>query len=307
MSEKFWETGNQFTGEGKEIEKLPPVTVLIDGDIVAYRCAATCDGRHYLVDGQRFGYKKDAVAHADKKGIPNSEIELMFQPEPIDTALHNIAVTMDNIKNHIIYEKKLNPNIKVFLSGATNFRYNVYPDYKKSRKTQRKPHWIKECKQYLVDQFSGFQFEGFEADDLIAMTTEALRKTHNICIASCDKDFTQLGGENVWQYDWTTSKSWNVTEQEAMAYFYKQLLIGDKSDDIPGIPKVGPQTALKILAGCVEERDMYNAVVMSYKEKMNLSTEDAVDAVNLRGKLLWLLRKEDELWTPPKPRKRSED
>lgn len=302
MSEKFWETGARFEGEPDEIKKLPPVTVLIDGDIVAYRCAATCDGRHYTVDGQRFGYKKDAVAHADKQGIPNTEIDLAFEPEPIDAALHNINVTMDNIKNYFIYEKKLNPQIKTFLSAARNFRYDVYPEYKKSRKTQRKPHWIKECKEFLQKQHDAFLFEGYEADDLIAMTTEALRGKKAVVIASCDKDFTQLGGEMVTQYDFTTGKEWAVSKQQAMQYFYKQLLMGDKSDDIPGIPKVGPQTALKILSGIVEERALYNTVVLAYKDKMNLSTEEAVEAVDLRGKLLYLLREEGKLWTPPPPR-----
>ena len=303
MSKKFWETGSQFEGEPEAIKNLPPVTVLVDGDIVAYRCAATCDGRHYLVGGQRYGYKKDAVAYADKQGIPNSEIELAYEPEPVDAALHNIGVTMDNIKNFFIYEKKMNPQIKVFLSGDSNFRYNLYPEYKKSRKTQRKPHWIAECKQHMVDQFKAFKFEGFEADDLIAMTTEALRKNQTLCVASCDKDFTQLGGNGVWQYDFTTGKEWEVSEQQAMQYFYKQILIGDKSDDIPGLYKVGSQTALKILDGCNEERDMYNAVVLAYKERMKLTTEDAVEAVNLRGKLLWLMREEGKLWEPPPPRK----
>jgi len=300
MSKNFWETSTHFEGENEE--QLPPVTVLIDGDIVAYRCAATCDGRHYMVDGQRFGYKKDAVSYADKKGIPNSAIELAFEPEPVDAALHNINVTLDNIKQYFTYEKKLNPDVKIFLSAAYNFRYDIYPDYKKSRKTQRKPHWIAECKEFLKVQHNAFQFDGYEADDLIAMTTEALRDKKNIYIASCDKDFTQLGGANVAQYDFTTGKEWSVTELQAQHYFYKQLLIGDTSDDIPGLPKVGPQTALKILDGIENERDLYNAVVLTYKDRMDITTEQAVEEVTLRGKLLYLLREEGELWKPPPPR-----
>ena len=307
MSKNFWETGQSFAGQEQQQQSYDNIHVFVDGDIIAYRCAATCDGRHYLVDGQRFGYKKDALAYADKHGLPNTEIALMFQPEPIDAALHNVNVTMDTIKHHYLHERKLNPLVKVFLSGTTNFRYDIYPEYKQHRKKERKPHWLEECKQFLVDQHKGFRFEGFEADDLIGMTVESMRPTGvAMAIASNDKDFTQLGGEGVEQYDFTTGKIWSVTESQAMQYFYKQILIGDTSDGIPGIPKVGNQTALKILSGLTEERDLYNAVVLAYKDRCEMTIEQAVEAVILRGRLLWLLREEDKLWEPPLPRSQEE-
>ena len=305
MSEKFWESGDRFDGETREIDNYPIVHVLVDGDIVAYRCAATCDGRYYEVGGERFGYSKDAKNYADRKGIPNPEITQGFEPEPVDAALHNIAVTLDNIKNYFIYERKLNPQMKVFLSGSTNFRYDVYPDYKANRKNQRRPHWLKECKEYIAEQFKGHQFEGYEADDLIGMTVAALleQKGGEVFIASNDKDFTQLCCDGVYLYDFTTNKEWNITSFEALQYFYKQILMGDNSDNIPGLHRVGNQTALKILDGCNTERDMYNAVVMAYKKKEEISTEEAVEAVALRGKLLWLMREQGKLWEAPPPRK----
>lgn len=307
MTTAFWNTGSQFTGEQSEIDKLPIAEVLVDGDIVAYRCAATCDGRYYEVDGERFGYKKDAVAYADKKGIPNSDIKSGYEPEPVDAALHNIAVTIDNIRNHFIYTEKLNPRLKIFLSGDRNFRYDLYAGYKANRKDQRKPHWLKECKQYLQDQFKAHKFEGFEADDLIGITVTVMRNSEpKIFIASNDKDFTQLGGEDVIQYDFTTGKLWAVTEDEAIRYFYKQILTGDKGDNIPGIPKVGNQTALKILSGCQEERDLYNATVLAYKDKFDVDSQAAEDMVLLRGQLLWLLREEGVAWEPPPPRNLNE-
>lgn len=314
MSSDFWKTGDKFQGEVDETDSYPQAHVLVDGDIVAYRCAATCDGRYYEVGGERFLYSKDAKKHADQKGIPNSEITSGYEPEPVDAALHNCAVTIDNINQHCLHTLKVRPIIKIFLSGQRNFRYDIFPEYKANRKDQRRPHWLEDCKQYLVEQFGAFRFEGFEADDLIGMTVTQLRPSLDdedkpeIIISSCDKDFTQLGGFGVRMHDFTAgNKMWEVTEQEAMAYFYKQILMGDKSDGIPGLHRVGNQTALKILSTCEEERDYYNAVVMEYKKRESVTTEEAVEMVDLRGKLLFLLREEGKLWEPPPPRNQGED
>jgi hypothetical protein len=302
MSKEFWKTGNQFASEKEPIEAMDNIQVLVDGDIIAYRCAATCDGVHYLIGGERFGYMKDAKAFADKKGLPNAEIQKEYEPEPLDSALHNCGVMMEKIRGYYLYERKLNPIIKTFMSAPTNFRHDLYPEYKANRKEVRRPHWLKECKQHLKDQFGAFEYKGYEADDLIAMTCNAMRDDKIVSIASCDKDFTQCGGHNVEQYDFTTGKMWCVSEDEAVKYFYKQILIGDSTDNIPGLHRVGSQTAIKMLEGATEERDLYNRVVVTYQEKEGLTTEDAVAAVQLRGSLLYLLRQENEIWKPPAPR-----
>lgn len=305
MSKKFWETGRNFDGAEDEIAKLPTVIVPVDGDIVAYRAAASCDGRYYEVDGKRFPYKKEAVAYCDKKSIANSDIVSGYEPEPEENALHNTNVTISNIRDFYIYERKLNPTLKIFLSGATNFRYNIYPDYKKNRKGVRKPHHLTACKDHLENQYGGYRYDGYEADDLIGMTVTALQAQGSsvISIASNDKDFTQLGGQDVEQYDFTTGKVWTVSEEEGIYYFYKQILIGDKSDGIPGLPGVGPQTAIKILGPpSGDERRLYNLVVMAYQEKLEISDLEAAAMVEIRGQLLYLLRIEGKLWTPPEPK-----
>lgn len=303
MTEQFWNTGKHFRKAGEYPSDLPPIQVLIDGDIIAYRCSAVTDGKLYTVGGKKFRYMKDAKEYCDKNNILNEEIEAIYEPEPEETALHNSAVIIDTVKNYYTYERKLNPIIKVFLSGSTNFRYKIYPDYKANRKEQRRPKHLEGCKEYLQQQFKAHRYEGYEADDLIGMVTTALRKeSQRISIVSNDKDFTQLGGEGVEQYDFTTGKVWEVSEYDAMLYFYKQILMGDKADGVPGLKGVGNQTALKLLKECKEDRDMYNAVVFAYSERLKVDAEEAKKMVDITGKVLYLLREENKLWEPPPPR-----
>jgi hypothetical protein len=311
MSEQFWNTGTNFGTTDEPMVALEDIDVLVDADMVAYRCAATCDGTHYTIDNQAFGYMKDAKSHADKKGLPNKDIVKAYNPEPVDTALHNVGVMMEKIRGYYLYERKRNPIFKNFLSPKRNFRHDLYPDYKANRKDDHKPYHLAACKDYLQKQFKAFKYDGYEADDLIAMTVKAIRGADTkpleaeeirVAIVSNDKDFTQLGGAGVEQYDFTTGKVWTVTEAEATNYFYKQILIGDSADNIPGLYRVGSQTAIKMLEGAEEERDLYNRVVVTYQEKESLTIEEAVAAVQLRGSLLYLMRQENDIWQPPAPR-----
>ena len=268
---EFWETESTFNGVksigAKEIrEAFEKVYVLVDGDIVAYRAAAAADGRYYEVGGTRFKYSADAKAYADKKSISNSEIISNYEPEPVENALHTVNTTMDMIEEWFLTRER-NPIIITCLSCERNFRYDLWPEYKANRKQQRRPEHLKACKEHLIAQHKGRMFHPYEADDLIAMTAVRLTSEgHTVSIASNDKDFTQLGRKNLSFYDFTTGKSWWVTEEEAARYYYKQLLIGDTSDGVDGIPGVGSQTAIKILEECKSAKEMDAAVFWHYTE-----------------------------------------
>ena len=299
----FWKTGSQFESEAQYAATLPEEHVLVDGDIIAYRCSAAADGRYYEVDGQRFKYMKEAKSYAERKSIPNKDIVTGYEPEPVENALHSVALNIDTVKNWFLSEKKVNPQIKVFLSGESNFRYDIFPDYKKSRKNVRKPEHLVACKEYLQNQFGAFLYEGYEADDLIGMTVTALQKQNpggrTIWIASVDKDFVQLARPGVAYLDFTKPAEAEYSEWEGLQYFYKQILTGDKSDDIPGLPKVGPQTAIEILKGAKTELDLLMLTLLAYRKYFQCSLEAAVDVVKRRGQLLYLMREQDVLWHPP--------
>lgn len=310
MTMTAWEDtkGESFTKPEEDYRNYPKVYVLVDGDLVAYKSASVTDGRHYKVVGSalKFKYKKEAVAFCDKKSIPNSDILLAFDPEPEANALNNIDVSINETISYYRYERKLNPIIKILMTGDKNWRKEFYPDYKKSRRDVRKPAHLALCKDHLINSHKAFKFEPFEADDIIAMTVHSLKaklkeridKGEIVCaIASNDKDFTQCGGPGIEQYD-LGKQHWSVTDEEAVKYFYKQILTGDSSDDVPGIAGTGPQTAIKILADCSTPYEMYQACVKAYIAAGSKKKE-AMDHIKKVGTLLWLKRTEDDEWVPP--------
>jgi DNA polymerase-1 len=101
------------------------------------------------------------------------------------------------------------------------------------------------------------QEKGVEADDLLATYTKAAKQAgHKVLVVSSDKDMMQLVGGPVEMFDPLKQKRWDERAvQEAWGVLPYQLsslmaLMGDASDNIQGIPGVGPKTALKWLTLC---------------------------------------------------------
>jgi len=94
-----------------------------------------------------------------------------------------------------------------------------------------------------------------------------------------------------WHYNFVKQNLYYVTEQEAIKNFYIQILTGDRVDNIPGLKGIGPVKAKKILKDCQTEQDLFDAVLEKYDNDIETLTE--------RARLLWIRRKENQLWTSP--------
>ncbi len=146
--------------------------------------------------------------------------------------------------------------ILIFDAKGKNFRHQMYPEYKANRK-DADPELIMQI-QPLYDIISNmgvhfFCVDGVEADDTIATLASQNNKAGiKTLIASGDKDLMQLVGGHVYQldmkgdlldYDGVIKKSGVRPEQirDLLA------LTGDSADNIPGVPSVGPKTAVKWL------------------------------------------------------------
>ena len=112
-------------------------------------------------------------------------------------------------------------------------------------------------------------------------------------IVTLDKDLDQTPG---WHFNFVTKRRYYITPNEGMAFFYQQLLTGDRVDNIPGLPKVGPAKAKKILGEWTNEQDAKTKTLAAYQEFLGLDEEKARERINLIGKLLWIRKKENELW-----------
>ena len=146
----------------------------------------------------------------------------------------------------------------VFDHSSQTFRKDIFPDYKANRPPPDPD---------LVQQFPlardaarafGFacvELEKYEADDLIATyARQAERAGLRTCIFSSDKDLMQLVGDRIEMHD--TMKDVVIGPAEVREKFgvgpekmiELQALVGDTSDNVPGVPGIGPKTAAALLA-----------------------------------------------------------
>ena len=147
--------------------------------------------------------------------------------------------------------------VVIFDAARENFRNKIYPAYKANRGETPEdliPQFelIKNCvKAFNIPQL---ELEGYEADDIIATYTNLAQKNHiHSLIISSDKDLMQLVNEKVEMLDPMKNKHIGVNEViekfgvEPEKVIQIQALTGDRVDNIPGAPGIGPKTALELI------------------------------------------------------------
>ena len=146
--------------------------------------------------------------------------------------------------------------IMVFDAKGSNFRHQMFPDYKANRSPAHDELIIQIEPLYKIIRAMGFHFlcvEGVEADDVIATLSRfAAQSDIETIIASGDKDLFQLVGGNIKQLDMKGKLYSEADVKEKMGVNPNQILdllalTGDSADNIPGVPSVGPKTASKWL------------------------------------------------------------
>ncbi len=211
----------------------------------------------------------------------------------------------DGINTNAIYgfmnmlfkmKDEFNPNsiIATFDLRAPTFRHKQYADYKAGRK--KMPPELAEqfpiIKKLL--KFMGikiFELEGFEADDLIGTVSKFAEENNTeVIIVTGDKDALQLasdttkivitkkGVSETAVYDRKTFiDEFDVTPNQ---FIDVKGLMGDKSDNIPGVPGVGEKTAFKLIKeyGCIEEvlKNIDNIPGKKLKENLENNMEQAI-------------------------------
>lgn len=197
---------------------------------------------------------------------------------------------------------------EIYLScGRTeSFRAKLNPQYKANR-TQPKPLHYTALKEYLIDRWSAIVAVEEEADDLIGISL----KEKDTMACTIDKDI--LYGLEGNKYNFVKEEMFYTSEQEALVFFYKQLLMGDKADNIFGIKGIGPAKADKILNDYQEAsaQTLYTVVVDSYRSWLEGEWADRFDVwteneehemlklITLSGIQLKIRTFEGEIWQPP--------
>lgn len=275
--------------------------LLIDGDIIVYRCAFAAEKTKYLnqlfnphsthAEYKEFDTKKEATDYATRVGATNY-LWSRKDVQPVENALEITRVTLAGLRGTFDASE-----FQIFLTGEINFRETVAVTrkYKGNREQSAKPIYYQEVRNLLVQDFGAEVVEGYEADDSIAHEATSLRnQSLPYCIVTTDKDFDQIPGEH---YNWVTKEQYNVPPKDAKAFFFKQWLSGDTVDNIPGIPGWGPAKASKWLEACKSPDDMVRACVDAYKENFPDNYKDmAVE----QARLVYIRKKLDEDWTVTK-------
>ncbi|MEL6961174.1 MAG: DNA polymerase I [Pseudomonadota bacterium] len=147
--------------------------------------------------------------------------------------------------------------IVVFDKGSHSFRNEMYADYKANR--DEPPEDLRPQFPLVRDAAAAFgvpvvELEGYEADDIIATyAKQAAVDGRPVTIVSSDKDLMQLIGDGVEMFD--PMKAKDIGPDEVMAKFGVEpakvrdvlALAGDSSDNVPGVPGIGPKTAAQLL------------------------------------------------------------
>lgn len=230
---------------------------LIDADIVAYRCAATAEN------------------------------------DPSEVAVWRA----DRLMRDIIEATKADKYL-AFLSGANNFRKDILPSYKANREDIQKPKHLEWVKEYLVIEWKATVADELEADDELGIAqtrynyvyhSMLLEGQQDGCdqsvICSIDKDLLQIPGKH---YNFVKNEFYDVSESDGLRHFYKQMLIGDKADNLEGVTGIGKVKAGKLIDGLKTEEAMANVVCDLYND---------ADRFQLNADCFWILREEGIMYS----------
>ncbi|NBB82678.1 MAG: DNA polymerase I [Alphaproteobacteria bacterium] len=198
---------------------------------------------YYLVDGSGFIFR---AFHA-----------LPMMTRKADGMPVNAVYGFTNMVLKLLADLKADHVAVVFDAARENFRNAIYADYKANR--DEPPEELKPQFELIRAATEAFSLplvekEGFEADDIIATyCAQARAEGAKVVIVSSDKDLMQLVGGGVTMLDPMKNieidvpqvvEKWGV---EPAMMVDLQALAGDSTDNVPGVPGIGPKTAAQLL------------------------------------------------------------
>ena len=206
-------------------------------------------------------------------------------------------------------QDKLNCTNMVLWLGpddGSNFRYKkaITLPYKGTRGP--KPDVLIQLRQYLINIKNARVIYGYEADDALGIY-QIDSEVYETVAVHCDKDIFMIPGVH---YNTITDEFVHVSrlgelietdkgiKGNGLRFFYYQLLIGDKVDNIPSLHKgLGPKFAYKCLKNCLDEEDLLESVLFNYRVELASTVSDTVWKERLleQADLVWICQNEKEI------------
>lgn len=211
------------------------------------------------------------------------QLENFRNPEGLHT---NAIYTFKNMLDVVLHNVQPDYVLVAFDAGKTTFRNKMYADYKGGR--QKTPGELSEQLPYVQELLhdlgiSTYELENYEADDIIGTFAKIGEKNgFDVTVVTGDKDLTQLASEhttvmvtksgvmNLESYTPEHMKKVNgVTPTE---FIDMKALMGDNSDNYPGVTKVGPKKASQLIQEYGSVENLYNHIddMKASKLKENL-------------------------------------
>lgn len=169
--------------------------------------------------------------------------------------------TLNGVLNN--FERK--DEAQIYIQGGGNYRNLVatIQQYKGNRDPSKRPVYFDEIRTYLMEYHGAILVNRMETDDAVSILIT--RKPNENCCVSIDKD---LDGTAGWHFNFGKNLLYEVSPEDADFFYWTQVMTGDSSDNIRGIPKVGPKTAQKILQPHYGSWvDLHNRVKQEYENR----------------------------------------
>ncbi len=226
-----------------------------------------------LIDGSSVAYRAFFALY--------NQIDRFKSPSGLHT---NAIYGFHLMLNHLLERVQPTHILVAFDAGKTTFRTEMYADYKGGRaKTpeefREQLPFIREMLQHLGIHY--YDLAQYEADDIIGTLDKMAEKTavpYDVTIVSGDKDLIQLTDDNTVVE--ISKKGVAEFEEFTPAYLMEKMgispvqfidlkaLMGDKSDNIPGVTKIGEKTGLKLLLEYGSLEGIYDHIDQLKQSKM---------------------------------------
>lgn len=275
--------------------------IYIDADSLLYRSSHLSTGDSDLREAEAL-----EEHDADDVGLELAPVssQLMEMRRIFHSMTNDIVRTIlqrfpdaDPTPHHVITVKSSH---KACEGMTDNFRYNVMScvedcnvkGYKENRKGMEVPEGLDDIYQYVYDMETTICEDGVEADDVVVYYG---RQGH--IVAALDKDV--IGSlELAYNYG---KIEWVENEPDKIAMFpYIQTIMGDTSDGLRGVYRVGAKGAEKALYDLpLDDYELWKAVVKQYVLK-DQTIEEAIATMRCVRMDQWTPEEGLVLWTPPK-------
>jgi DNA polymerase-1 len=188
----------------------------------------------------------------------------------------------------------------IFDYSEKTFRNDIYPDYKGHRPDA--PDELKPQFPLMREAVRAFglipvEQKGFEADDLIATyAREALAAGADVTVIAGDKDLMQLVRPGITMYDPMPGNERRIGREEVIAKFgvppekvvEVQALIGDTTDNVPGVPGIGVKTAAQLITEFGDLETLLSRASEIKQEKRRQSLIEFAEQARISKKLVLL-------------------